>query len=75
MTPKLWQQITEIFHDALEHDIEGREAYLHEACWHDSAFRTLYLDRKPAPLSVAHPPALPPPPRGRHRGEPHQKPQ
>jgi hypothetical protein len=61
ITPEFRQQITEILHDALEHDIKGREAYLQEACWHDSALRILYLNRKSARLSVE---ILP---RSRHR--------
>jgi serine/threonine protein kinase len=39
MMPERWHQITEIFHAALARDAGGREAYLQEACRHDSALR------------------------------------
>jgi hypothetical protein len=34
-----WQQIEEIFHEALQHAPAQREAYLRQACGSDAALR------------------------------------
>jgi hypothetical protein len=40
MTPQRWQEITGIFHDALERDEAERDAFLEAACRHDPSLRS-----------------------------------
>ena len=40
MTPQRWQEITAIFHDALERDVAERDAFLEAACRHDPSLRS-----------------------------------
>ena len=40
MTPQRWQEITGIFHDALERDAAERDAFLEAACRHDPSLRS-----------------------------------
>jgi serine/threonine protein kinase len=39
MNPERWQQITKIFHAALERDDKSRDTFLEDACRHDPALR------------------------------------
>ena len=39
MTPERWQQITAVFHNALEHDDDRRGRFLDEVCGGDAALR------------------------------------
>src|SRR5215211_419713 len=39
MTPERWQQIDQLFHSALERDVEQRDAFLRQACKGDESLR------------------------------------
>src|SRR4029434_2656186 len=39
MNPDRWQQITKLFHAALERDDKSRDTFLEDACRHDPALR------------------------------------
>ena len=40
MTPERWRQVTEVFHEALAHDVSGRASYLDRACGDDPGLRS-----------------------------------
>ena len=39
MTPERWQRIEQLYHDALEHPMDERSAWLAEACSDDESLR------------------------------------